>query len=330
MRPRVLFVYQLPAPFILTDRDLLRKFADVKEFRWFGRPHPARLLTRWMLRNRAAFDIVFIWFGDAHASVATRMARLLGKPSVLVAGGYDVNDLPGYGYLSTARGRRSARGHFSRATRILAVSDAIRRELVRRFPSTASKSEVLYLGVDVDRFRPGGHRERRVLSVAGAEGWKRAWVKGWDRIAEVARLLPDIPFRIVGASRDVAEQLDPPPNLVVRPHASEDELLAEYRASPVYLQASRTEALSSAVMEAMACGCVPVVTNVGGMPELVGNAGLVTNEDPIEIAAAVRAAFDAQGLGVKARSRVLQRFSLAAREEGLRRVIDGALARLSA
>src|SRR3990170_8526939 len=72
VRPRVLFVYQLPAPFILTDRDLLRKFADVKEFRWFGRPHPARLLTRWMLRNRAAFDIVFIWFGDAHASVATR------------------------------------------------------------------------------------------------------------------------------------------------------------------------------------------------------------------------------------------------------------------
>jgi glycosyltransferase involved in cell wall biosynthesis len=39
----------------------------------------------------------------------------------------------------------------------------------------------------------------------------------------------------------------------------------------IFVLPSRSEALSNALMEAMACGCCPVASRVGGNPELVEN-----------------------------------------------------------
>src|ERR1019366_9134668 len=47
---------------------------------------------------------------------------------------------------------------------------------------------------------------------------------------------------------------------------------------------SRTEALSNALMEAMACSCCPVASRVGGNPELIddGENGLLFDVDSVE------------------------------------------------
>jgi glycosyltransferase involved in cell wall biosynthesis len=280
-------------------------------------------MIRFMRRHRRDFDVVLVWFGDAHASVATRAARLLRKPSAIVVGGYDVSDLPTYGYLSTELGRRRARAHFARATRILAVSTALQDQLVRRFPKVATKTVVLPTGVDTDRFRPNGPREPSVISVAGASEWMRAWVKGWDRIAAAARLLPEVSFRLIGAAPDVPSRLDAPENVTVSGLVSQEELVPIYQRATVYVQASRTEGLPNTVMEAMSSGCVPVVTRVGGMPELVDTTGFVTSESPQEIAAAIQHALKSPALGMAARQRVIERFSSARRESGLVALLEG-------
>ena len=46
-------------------------------------------------------------------------------------------------------------------------------------------------------------------------------------------------------------------------------LLEYYRRAKVYCQPSRREGLPGALCEAMLCGCYPVVTGTGGMPEAV-------------------------------------------------------------
>ncbi|WP_100641228.1 glycosyltransferase family 4 protein [Marinobacter salexigens] len=87
-------------------------------------------------------------------------------------------------------------------------------------------------------------------------------------------------------------------------------------ASHVFVLPSKgREGLPRAVIEAMAYGVAPVVTNVGGMPELVedGVSGLVVPpEDPESLAAAIARLINdpglAQKLGASARARIASDF----------------------
>jgi glycosyltransferase involved in cell wall biosynthesis len=52
-------------------------------------------------------------------------------------------------------------------------------------------------------------------------------------------------------------------------------LMDVLRESKVYCQISFTECFGMTVLEAMACGCVPVVSNRGALPEVVGFSGVI-------------------------------------------------------
>jgi glycosyltransferase involved in cell wall biosynthesis len=52
----------------------------------------------------------------------------------------------------------------------------------------------------------------------------------------------------------------------------------------VYAQFSITEGLPNVVCEAMLAGCIPVGSNVGGIPELIETTGILINERSPEIA----------------------------------------------
>ena len=85
------------------------------------------------------------------------------------------------------------------------------------------------------------------------------------------------------------------------------------------------------VAEAMLAGCIPVVARAGALPEVVGEAGVqLDRADPEAIADAVRhalAAADDQRR--RARERVLERFPVSARRDGLFAAIEEAIRRRS-
>jgi glycosyltransferase involved in cell wall biosynthesis len=59
----------------------------------------------------------------------------------------------------------------------------------------------------------------------------------------------------------------------------------------IFVLPSRSEALSNALMEAMACGCCPIASRVGGNPELIehGKNGLLFEaDDSAQLAAQMR------------------------------------------
>jgi len=56
------------------------------------------------------------------------------------------------------------------------------------------------------------------------------------------------------------------------------ELLGKHQ---FYIQVSMTEGFPNALIEAMACGCVPIVSQVGVMPEIIGDTGyILESKDP--------------------------------------------------
>jgi glycosyltransferase involved in cell wall biosynthesis len=109
------------------------------------------------------------------------------------------------------------------------------------------------------------------------------------------------------------------------------------KAMDVFVLPSIFEALSNALMEAMACGCACVATRVGGNPELVqdGDTGLLFEPGDVDGLSAQFQRLAAspalrRELGRRATAAIADRFSLHAAAARLGEIYHGHLARLDA
>jgi glycosyltransferase involved in cell wall biosynthesis len=322
----ILLVFHRPSSFIETDARLLRDRWDVQEWRQshpFARPLAVLAAVR---RSR----LVFGWFASWHMLLPITFAWLLGKPSVVVVGGFDLASLPDIRYGNQRGGaRRAVTGWvLARATRLLAISRFSSGELEAHAPRRAERAIVVHLGVP-DRYRSlaAGERERLVVTV-GVVDERNLERKGHRLFVEAARELPDVRFVLVGRWDDVtaveALRAAATPNVELAGWLPDEELRALLARASVYAQPSRHEGFGLAVAEAMLAGCVPVVTRAGALPEVVGDAGIVVDErTATAFAAGVRKAL-ASGDEARehARDRVLTEFPLERRRRGLSSVVD--------
>ena len=326
---RILFVYSRRASFVEIDLELLRERYEIREWAQPGRwANPLAVL-----REVRRADLVFGWFASWHTFWPLTLARLLRTPSLLVVGGFDTANVPeiGYGYQQGGLTRRLASWTIRCATRLIANSEYSRREVVRNVGVREEDVDVVYHGVP-DEFGslPEGEREPIALTVSNV-AWLSIERKGLRPFVQAARLAPEVRFVLVGAwadrSVDLLRELGGS-NVEYTGRVSDEELAAWYRRASVYVQASRHEGFGLAVAEAMLGGCIPVVTEAGALPEVVGDVGVrVARPDPEAIADAVRTAVRCEpGERARARERVLELFPLAARRDGLAAAVDAATA----
>jgi len=320
-RPRLLFAFPFDATFITTDLELLRTFCNVSVLRFHKRSDYARLLHE-MRRT----DVVYCWFALPFAAAAGCLARSSGRLSVLATGGWDVARLPafGYGRPLTVRGAATARIALSMAHSVLAFSESSADMIRGIAPRCAVRTA--YLGVDHKQFYPKP-KEDFVVTVANISS-ENVIRKGLREFVVAAGEFPHIPFVVIGRHIDNAvDQLRTvaPRNVSFAGWLASDELRDMLSRAKVYVQASFTEGFGVALAEAMASGCVPVVTRRGAIPEVVGDAGVyVEYGEPQSLVAGIRSAFK-EDLGGHARERILNRFTLAHRLATLREVILGSI-----
>jgi glycosyltransferase involved in cell wall biosynthesis len=114
-----------------------------------------------------------------------------------------------------------------------------------------------------------------------------------------------------------------PTNVSFTGWIDEMALLEYYSRASVYIQASLHEGFGLSVAEAMLAGCIPVVANVGSLPEVVGNCGFYFNTDsPEEMANTIKVALKASPTQrIKARHRILMGFPLAERRKILEQIV---------
>lgn len=322
MRPlRIAFVASSDSTFIRRDREILREFASVTDVRWNG-IHSIPRLAWAVLRS----DATFSWFALDHAYGACRLARMFRRKSLVVVGGVDAAKVPEMGYGAHIDPKVAARSRYALAhsDRVLLVDDSLREEIARNAGVRRPEIITVPLGFDTTFFCPDEGPRANVLTV-GYVTDVNLRRKGLETFMAAARLLPDLPFVLVGAnpgpSTDRLRALAPP-NVRLVPGLSTPELLEEYRRARVYVQVSRYEGLPSALGEAMASGCIPVGTRVAGIPTLIGDTGpYVAVEDVEGTAAAIRAAYGT-GDGTAARSRIVEHFSLERRRCTLRELLE--------
>ena len=122
---------------------------------------------------------------------------------------------------------------------------------------------------------------------------------------------PECQFTIIGRAAP-GFHFEKPANLThidFIDHASLPAKMAEYT---FYCQLSLSEGFGVALAEAMACGCVPIVSRVGIMDFIVGDTGFILKKRDagilkLLIEKALNA--DTHSLGSLARERVVEKFS---------------------
>ncbi|WP_433460892.1 glycosyltransferase family 4 protein [Methanothrix sp.] len=249
----------------------------------------------------------------------------MGKRSAVVAGGYDVAYEPeiDYGQYTLPKHKRMYADIVLRnADIILPVSEFTRSEVLARV--RPKRIQLLYPGIDTDEFRPQGEKEDLVMTVASSSG-RVIRLKGLNSFIGAAALLPGVRFLVVGLSEADREELQSKAaeNVLLSGYETQEELLAHYQKAKVYCQLSYRESFGMALVEAMACGCAPVVTERGALPEVVGDTGYYVPYGNIRATAeAIEKALSSKR-GLKARERVEEKFSLKKREQELRSLLEG-------
>jgi glycosyltransferase involved in cell wall biosynthesis len=234
-----------------------------------------------------------------------------------------------------------------RATALIATSEATRQDLIRLLGVAEERVTVVHNGIDHERFRPTDRRvaERPYVLFVGVEHPRKnliALLRAFRSLKRDSRFrdlrlikvggpgYQGEPFRrrtleaisALGLERDVelAERVEP------------DEMPAYYSGAECLVVPSLYEGFGMPVIEAMACGCPVIVSNRASLPEIAGEAALVTNPDPDAIAEAIRdlmcseeprESIMAQGL------EHARRFTWAAAAARTREVYQGVLARHS-
>ena len=264
-------------------------------------------------------DVNISWFILGYATSAVVISKIFRKKSIVIAGGWDVVNMPeiGYGAMQSSKRIRYTKYALKYADRVLSVSKSTDKE-VKQWISF-SKSEILYHGFDSELFKSGGKKENLVITVGGVN--KQTLIKkGLKTFVETAQYLQNLKFILIGKHQD--ESIDylksiASKNVEFTGYISFDELLQYYKKAKVYVQVSGHESFGCSLAEAMLCECIPVVTNRTAIPEVVGNTGYyVEFNNPKDTAEKIKEAL-VSNKGRVARERIEKCYSIEKRKREL-------------
>lgn len=250
------FVGNLKSPFIRQNMELLNVDHDLTEFDLSKHAVsfsqiPAYLVKTVceMFRVRSC-DALWIWFADYPAIPFVIMANLFKKPVYVNVGGWEVCNDPDMGYGNQVHVLRGAitRWILRNAT-CICMSEAYKKRIRELVPEATVA--VIPGFVNTSVFKP--------------QPVKRGVVTAYC----------DYPLAYHIKGITIFKRATSGMEATVLKNVSHTTLIEALERTKVYCQLSRTESFGMAVLEAMACGCVPVVSDRDALPELVGNAGVV-------------------------------------------------------
>lgn len=322
---KIAFIYYDFSSFVRQDFEMLSRHFQVEKAN-YRKPLDILRIAGSIWRS----DVSFAWFASGHSFLSVLLSKIMGKRSIVVAGGYDVAFAPEIGYGQYTLGwhkRKYADFALKNADLVLAVSDFTETEAMAHVKP--KNIEVIYNAIDTGKFRPASgnkERTREDLVLTVASGLKNVIkLKGLDIFVQAAAHLPDAKFIVLGLSnddRDTLKGIQSTNNIELHGYVNQEELISYYQRAKVYCQLSYRESFGIALAEAMACGCVPVVTKRGALLEVVDDVGFSVSYGDLEstVSSIKRALRDNND--TRARERIEDRFSQKIRERKLRYAIE--------
>lgn len=336
-KPELLYFYPKRSSFVAKDSDIFSLQYSVKEFEFNS--EKSLLSVVWLftqqlffiLRNLRAKKIV-CQFAGHHSMIPSVIGKISGKQVYIVAAGTDCVSFPeiNYGNFAKPFMAFSSRITYRNCTLVLPVYRTLMHAEYTYFPSKIKKQgiyplsgekppfiEVQY-GYDSELWRPISEIERikkSFITVAfDAQEKKIFTLKGIDIFLKLSKKMPDCLFTIVGVTGEWNHEK--PENLTILPAQNREQLNHLFSQHTFYCQLSISEGFPNALAEAMLCGCIPIVSNISAMPEIVKECGIVLQQkDENKLTELAREAFsqDLEMLATKSREKIIRDYPLGRR-----------------
>lgn len=190
-----------------------------------------------------------------------------------------------------------------RATRILTDSEASRADIVRELAVPAARVRAVWLAADPAYCPEPQPDDHVILGRLGLQPGYLLYLGGFDvrknlsavmaAFAWVYRQFPDSRLVVAGRLPETDTPFAPDPRRLAReaglPEAAvcftgfvaEADKPALYRGTRAFLFPSRYEGFGLPALEALACGAPVVGSDAASLPEVVGNAGVLTDPDDV-------------------------------------------------
>ena len=213
-----------------------------------------------------------------------------------------------------------------KAAHLICVSEATKRDLIRYLGIPEEKMTVIYNGVDHNVFKPcheqntscfrspyllyvGSERPRKNLKVL---------LRAFSLIKKQGRPFDSLKLLKVGpagrsddfrkATLDEARRLGVESEMHFVERMSDQELAVAYSNAVALVFPSLYEGFGLPIVEAMACGCPVITSNVSSLPEIAGSAALLVDpNDGAALAEAMRRVILDQDLRGRLRAQGLLR-----------------------
>ena len=266
MKKKILFLSAYNSPFVINDFEILQKHFIVKNLDLSNK----RKFTYFLLifKEILQADIVYCWFADFAAYLAVKIARFFHKKIIVVVGGYEVSNLPDYGGLTNKNRASRLKYTLNNATRVITVSDF-------------SKAEIENLNLDIKvqkisivvKLQENLTSKTNSILTVGSATKSHFKLKGLDTFVKVSLNFPEYEFIIIGNyDVEIKEKLlKLNPRIKFTGKLEHCKLMDLMKEAKIYCQLSQRESFGLSVLEAMNLGCIPVVTKVGALLELVDN-----------------------------------------------------------
>jgi glycosyltransferase involved in cell wall biosynthesis len=350
---KILYVKHANSSFVRSDQQILEKQYRVVPYLI----HPEKTgfhfirgmigLAWFLVMNARGSSAMVSWFGDYHTALMVLAGRIMRIKVVIFAGGQEAISYPELGkgvYLKKWRGK-IVRYALRNASLIIPNHESLILHDNRYYkpegkpdgishynPGITTPMVVVPNGIDTGKYYrdPSIEKNPHTVLTVGTMSTASDFInKGFDLFTELARRNPGLRFTLIGIKKQFMPwieenyQITSVANLKIIFSFCPDEILFyEYNRAKVFVQASITEGMPNTLNEAMLCGCIPVGSDVNGIPDAIGDTGIIVRRrDAGELDGAVHLAMQLES-GTRASERVIANYSFLLREERLLHVFN--------
>lgn len=301
---KILYWDQGKSSFVKKDLEILRSEFDVIDYT-FNAKNNLLILVELLRQARISFYHVFsckmvvCQFSGYHSLIPFVIFSLFGRKKMIIAGGTDCVAFPSikYGNFQKKYLRWFTKKSFELASIVSPVDETLisysytyqdndfKEQGYRVYVKNMKAIDcVIHNGYDFNKFKITNKDRKANTFLTVAANLSTQFgpsLKGIDLIIELSRKFSSCIFTIIGGEE--LKISNKPDNLILIGNIDNSRLIDIYNNNRFYLQLSISEGFPNALCEAMLCGCIPIVSNVGAMKKIVGEQGLVLEKKDINL-----------------------------------------------